>query len=477
VHLWEDEFSEVRLAGIESLCNVGFMYPELCPNVVDSLVDMLNDDTDEVRRAAILAMARLGRRVQLSEEVLSGIVLAALDDAVPITRQALHEMLGHLQVANCDELRAVLTCLSRALTKYPEDRESVMLCFQRLGKHHASFVGVLAPELLRFSPGLMQRPAMPLHHPTLCGMAAVVYNAAVKDPGILALLPTSILNNFRFYVAEYPSLFPVARFQTDRPRPRSFPLLSVVPVVCEAFSVPAYLGQQMALADGLRLRLLGRGGSFTAEIRQSTQTEVAKLQQEVGALAELGNRRSVLIEFYSLLLHWMASTFRVVLADQGVPREALRRFAEEARDAVVRMLATFLGLNTVVRAHLLRLYVTSNILLLLAGERPPAATQCRALLTFLQLLGDYHQRHGIPDGPDPVGHLAALIRSLPAFFTGQQETSSLLASLWLLPSPSPPPDASRSPTNLDRNPKIMSITYGTFESDMYHPSIFFSHRK
>jgi hypothetical protein len=32
-------------------------------------------------------MARLGCRVQLSEETLSGIVLAALDDAVPITRQ------------------------------------------------------------------------------------------------------------------------------------------------------------------------------------------------------------------------------------------------------------------------------------------------------------------------------------------------------------------------------------------------------
>jgi hypothetical protein len=173
----------------------------------------------------------------------------------------------------------------------------------------------------------------------------------------------------------------------------------------------------------------------------------------------------------------MAATFRVVLADHSAPREALRRFAEEARDAVVRVLATFLGLNSAVRAHLLRLYVTSNILLLLAEERPLAATQCRALLTFLQLLGDYHRRHGIPDGPDPGGHLAALIRSLPAFFTGQQETPSLLASLWLLPSPSPPPDASRSPTNHDRNIKIMSITYGTFEPDMYDPSIFFSNRK
>jgi HEAT repeat protein len=54
---------------------------------VSFLVDMLNDDADEVRCAAILAMARLGRRVQLAEETLSGIVLAALDDALPTIRQ------------------------------------------------------------------------------------------------------------------------------------------------------------------------------------------------------------------------------------------------------------------------------------------------------------------------------------------------------------------------------------------------------
>jgi hypothetical protein len=135
------------------------------------------------------------------------------------------------------------------------------------------------------------------------------------------------------------------------------------------------------------------------------------------------------------------------------------------------------GLSAAVRAHLLTLYVTSNILLMLAvrhhpsrhlficallhpdpkrakhvqGDRPPSAPSCEALLNILQLLGDYRQRHALPIAPDTPEHgLAALLRSFPTSSTwgasscGHPDASLSLASLWTHPPPSPASATTRS---------------------------------
>jgi len=60
--------SEVRLAAVESLCRLGLRSTPFARHTQDFLVDMFNDEIEEVRLGAILALSKLAEYLCLRDD-------------------------------------------------------------------------------------------------------------------------------------------------------------------------------------------------------------------------------------------------------------------------------------------------------------------------------------------------------------------------------------------------------------------------
>ncbi|KAH7986012.1 hypothetical protein HPB49_026164 [Dermacentor silvarum] len=78
VHGLEDEFLEVRLASLDSLCRLALQFPSFAAQSLDFIVDMFNDEIEEVRLKAIQCLGRISNQIVLREDQLET-VLAVLE--------------------------------------------------------------------------------------------------------------------------------------------------------------------------------------------------------------------------------------------------------------------------------------------------------------------------------------------------------------------------------------------------------------
>ncbi|XP_042149002.1 integrator complex subunit 4-like [Ixodes scapularis] len=78
VHGLEDEFLEVRLATLDSLCKLALKFHSFAAQSLDFIVDMFNDEIEEVRLKAIQCLGRISNQIVLREDQLETI-LAVLE--------------------------------------------------------------------------------------------------------------------------------------------------------------------------------------------------------------------------------------------------------------------------------------------------------------------------------------------------------------------------------------------------------------
>jgi integrator complex subunit 4 len=74
IHGLEDEYLEVRVEAVDSLCRLAVNCPKLAAKSIDFLVDMFNDEIEQVRLKAILALTKILHYVLLGDDQIDIVV-------------------------------------------------------------------------------------------------------------------------------------------------------------------------------------------------------------------------------------------------------------------------------------------------------------------------------------------------------------------------------------------------------------------
>lgn len=143
----EDEFYEVRLASVDSLCQLALINPAFAQRSLDSLVDMFNDEIENVRLQAIYSLTKISKHIVLRDDQIE-VMLGSLEDYSAEVREGLHLMLGACKVLTRSCLTLVLDKVLDVLSKYPQDKLSAFGCMQKIGMKHPELCMSLTPQLI-----------------------------------------------------------------------------------------------------------------------------------------------------------------------------------------------------------------------------------------------------------------------------------------------------------------------------------------
>lgn len=207
VHGLEDELSDVRMASLESLCQLAQNHAPFAEQSMDFIVDMFNDEIEEIRLKAIQCLTVINRHnISLRHDQVE-IILSVLEDFSMDIREALHEMLASSRLSSAQALQSCIDSLSSSLKKYPQDRISVFKCFQNLGLNNALFVQSIVNELLAVHPYL-NLPEQSLDDQNYIASLILVFNAASKCSAILDLLESHTLQHYTYLCDTQPNFVP-----------------------------------------------------------------------------------------------------------------------------------------------------------------------------------------------------------------------------------------------------------------------------
>lgn len=147
----EDEFLEVRMSSVHSMCQLALTNPPFAVICLDFLVDMFNDEIENVRLEAIYSLTKISRHIILREDQLE-IMLSSLEDYSVEVREGLHIMLGACKVSTKACLNMVIQKVLDVLSKYPQDKLSAFGCMQRVGQKHPELCMALTSQMLQDHP-------------------------------------------------------------------------------------------------------------------------------------------------------------------------------------------------------------------------------------------------------------------------------------------------------------------------------------
>lgn len=147
----EDEFLEVRMASVNSMCQLALTNPPFAELSLDFLVDMFNDEIESVRLQAIYSLTKISRHIILREDQIE-VMLGSLEDYSVEVREGLHLMLGACKVSTRACLTMVVQKLLDVLSKYPQDKLSAYGCLRKIGMKHPELCMSLTPQLIQDHP-------------------------------------------------------------------------------------------------------------------------------------------------------------------------------------------------------------------------------------------------------------------------------------------------------------------------------------
>ena len=142
----EDEFLEVRMASVNSMCELALTNAPFAELSLDFLVDMFNDEIEQVRLQAIYSLTKISRHIILREDQIE-VMLGSLEDYSVEVREGLHLMLGACKVSTRACLTMVVLKVLDVLSKYPQDKLSAFGCLQRVGLKHPELCMVRTLEV------------------------------------------------------------------------------------------------------------------------------------------------------------------------------------------------------------------------------------------------------------------------------------------------------------------------------------------
>ncbi|CAH1723711.1 integrator complex subunit 4 [Aphis gossypii] len=206
LHGLEDEFLEVRIATISSMCSLATRHSEFAVIAMEFLVDMFNDEIEEVRLIAIESLVKLSYASGLRDDQVE-IILAVIEDSSSVVREGLHNIFASFELLNQEGLMMCTNRLIESLKKYPEDKKSIWNCMKNLGLRHPTLTLALVPELLAIHP-MFETPEPNVEEPSYVSVLILVFNAASKCNSIISLLEDKTIKHYSYLRDIMPHLVP-----------------------------------------------------------------------------------------------------------------------------------------------------------------------------------------------------------------------------------------------------------------------------
>lgn len=206
VHGLEDDFMEVRLASIDSLCKLALARPKFSFHCLDYLVDMLSDEIEAVRLISIQSLTSLASHITLREHQLD-IILGALEDFSFEMREGIHKVLASCRFASSECLQMCIDYLLDNLKKYPQDRNSTWLCAQGMGSRNSDLILPLTADLLDIHTFFDITP-QDIESPTYITLLLFIFNAAQNCPTMISLFNENVFNHYSYLRTILPSFVP-----------------------------------------------------------------------------------------------------------------------------------------------------------------------------------------------------------------------------------------------------------------------------
>ncbi|TNN06973.1 Integrator complex subunit 4 [Schistosoma japonicum] len=207
----EDDYFEIRCTTLATVTHIASINTRFALSCQDLLVDMLTDDIQDVRLAAVRALSAVGDKVPVKSEQVS-IITSALAEGSGRIRRRLHYLLSHCRLASAPCLISLLDGLLQNLRRYPEDRDNLWRCAASVGRNHPVFVETCLSSLLR-THSWLNGPEPVKEDPAYLTVLLLVLNAEPSVPGMLAKFPRHVTST-KIYLQELlPSLLPKTEFQ------------------------------------------------------------------------------------------------------------------------------------------------------------------------------------------------------------------------------------------------------------------------
>ncbi|THD24758.1 Integrator complex subunit 4, partial [Fasciola hepatica] len=209
----EDDYFEVRCATLSTVTHMASLSAQFAANCQDLLVDILTDDIQEVRLAAIRALGAVGDQVPLQSEQVA-IITSALAEGSGRMRRRLHQLLSRCCLSSAPCLISLLDGLLHNLRRYPQDRDSIWRCAASVGRRHSVFVETCLSSLLRTHLWL-SGPEPNWEDPAYLTVLLLVLNAEPGAPGMHAQFPRHLAATKVYLTELVPSLLPKRRHPFD----------------------------------------------------------------------------------------------------------------------------------------------------------------------------------------------------------------------------------------------------------------------
>jgi len=216
VHGLEDELMEVRLAAIDSICQLSQKFDEFAKSSLEFLVDMFNDEIDLVRINALNSVQKVGPSLQLNEEQLH-IVLSVLGDSSPAVRDSVRALLSSTPQLNVTCLHATITALLFHLSTYPQDLLHNYRTLQRIGDLNPELIELIVDDLLRYDRKFLLREPN-LEDTAYIGILITILSAAAKNSHILSLLPPFVESHYHYLRDKFPEFVTFIPYFSKRRR-------------------------------------------------------------------------------------------------------------------------------------------------------------------------------------------------------------------------------------------------------------------
>ncbi|CAI9097221.1 OLC1v1033595C1 [Oldenlandia corymbosa var. corymbosa] len=144
VHGLEDEFPEVRRSACIALRNLATLSADFAHEAVTLLMDMLNDDSVDLRLQALDTMLQMVMSDLLKvQEGHLHMLLGTLVDSSPLIRSAVRKVLELVKLHRFSMFKSCFEGLVRNMEEYPQDEADLLFVFLCIGQNHGKFVVLL----------------------------------------------------------------------------------------------------------------------------------------------------------------------------------------------------------------------------------------------------------------------------------------------------------------------------------------------
>ncbi|KAI9337066.1 hypothetical protein DFJ73DRAFT_849765 [Zopfochytrium polystomum] len=204
----EDEFEEVRTASVDALCELGSVsLPAFARSCVELLVDMSNDEMESVRLNAVRSVRKIAStRPVVLDEIQLHIILAALEDANHVMREGYYRLLSVATVETHNSFSNMIHRLIFNLRKFKHDTALIFHTLRDIGYRHPDLVESWAPRVLKLDTRFLPQESS-LESKTHVAAMILVFNAVVRKPSILQILPAYTFRHFQFLHSKDPTNF------------------------------------------------------------------------------------------------------------------------------------------------------------------------------------------------------------------------------------------------------------------------------